>query len=462
MSSLNRTRRRFFRDCSALAVTSAATGSLLGTLGAASANANVGGDYRALVCILLAGGADSFNMLVPNDDAGYREYANVRADLALPRDTLAPLAGVHQGGRRFALHPGLASLAPLFSAGDLGFVANAGPLVAPTTLAEIQAGTARLPLGLYSHSDQIATWQTSVPDARITTGVAGRMADLLVGVDPEAPVSLNISVSGTNVFQAGTVRAEYTVDARSQRATEVAGYGDPNGNNALTTRAIDAMLSANRRHLITRAYAGKLRAALDAGSAFNAALAVSPTVSTAFPTSEFGTALGTIARVIAARQALNATRQTFFVQFGGWDHHDDVIENQARMLPVVAAGLVALRDALVELGVFDCVTTFTISDFGRTLTSNGKGSDHGWGGNQIVLGGAVNGGQIHGTFPELAAGNALDTGRGRFIPTTAVDVVYHDLARWFGIAASDVRLILPNIGRFHDTAAGSATGLLAS
>jgi uncharacterized protein (DUF1501 family) len=427
----------------------------------AEAGAADAGDYRALVCVLFAGGIDSFNVLVPTDDAGWNEYAAVRADLALPRNALLPLAGTHQGGRSFGIHPSLPELGGLFDAGELAFLANVGPLVAPATPADLAAGRVREPLGLYSHADQIDQWQTALADVRSTTGVAGRMADLLGDVNPGSPVAMNVSVSGANRFQAGRRTSEYSIDPGADGAPVAAGYGPDLPGGAIVTPAIDGMLAVDRRSLLRAFYGTRLRQALDAGVAFNAALAASPTPTTVFPDDPFGQALGLVAKVIASREALGARRQTFFVNYGGWDHHDEVLGNMERMLPAVDAGLARFRDAMVELGLHDRVTTFTISDFGRTLTSNGRGSDHGWGGNMLALGGAVDGGRIAGDFPALAAGAPLDTGRGRFVPTTSTDAFYAELALWFGIPASELDLVVPNVGEFWSPVPGGRpVGLL--
>ena len=453
-------RRAFLRRSVASTAAFTLTGTSLLQLGTA-AHAQSADGYRALVCILLAGGADSFNMLVPTDDDGYAEYAGIRSDLALARESLAPLVGTHQGGRTFGLHEALAPLAPLFDDGELAWVVNAGSLVEPTTPEGVAAGTARLPLGLYSHADQIEQWQTSLADARSGAGVGGRIADLLGDVNPTSPISMNVSTSGTNVFQSGAISREFSIDPREGGAPSAAGYGRGEEGEAIIRPAVDAILAEGRANLLRAAYGTRFAEALAAGEAFNDAVAGAPDFTTPFAADPFSQQLALIAKVIASRGALSATRQTFFVTFGGWDHHDGLIENQAAMLPAIAAGLTAFRDAMVQLGTHGDVTTFTISDFGRTLTSNGRGSDHGWGGNQIVMGGGVNGGALYGEFPELAQGAPLDTGRGRFIPTTAVDEFYAELALWFGLAPSDLAMVIPNIGRFYAPGGAPPIGFMA-
>ena len=412
-------------------------------------------DYQALVCILLAGGADSFNMLMPYDQARYNGYAAMRSDLALDRNEVLPLSYLGPDGRQMAVHPGMSEIRDLFDAGDLAFLANVGCLAEPTDRAAYDAGSVRLPLGLFSHSDQIAQWQTSVPDARIATGVGGRMADVLQPVLPASPISMNITLSGTNVFQTGASVTSYAVDA-TEGARQVAGYEtDDNGSDVFTT-AMNSMLAGSYDDPFRRTYAASLRESIDAAQLVQTALDGAQTLSTTFSASGLSQALAQIARIVSVSDQLNAPKQTFFITFGGWDHHDDVIPQQEAMLPIVSQGLAEFHSAMTELGVLDRVTTFTISDFGRTLTSNGRGSDHGWGGNSLVMGGAVSGGTVYGTYPEIEPGNPLDVGRGRFIPTTSVDELYAELALWYGVGAGDLDFVLPNISRFYDTGSGVA------
>ncbi|NKB99994.1 MAG: DUF1501 domain-containing protein [Pseudomonadales bacterium] len=422
------------------------------------AHAAPGGDYCAMVCILLAGGADSFNILTPYDDDRYTEYATTRSDLALPQEDLLPLSFVGGAGAEFAVHPGMSEVQSLFDSGDLAFLANIGPLAEPTSRAAYDAGTVELPLGLFSHSDQIAVWQTATAGSRVNTGFAGRVADILEPRIATGPVSMNISMSGTSLFQTGEQITGYVMDP-GEGVRTVAGYGD--GSETLVP-IIDNLLAIDYGDPFRSTYANGLRDAIDSGAELSSALTGAPPLSTAFSDTDFSTAMRQIANVISVRGALGVERQTFFVTVGGWDHHDEVLDNQARMLPGISQGLAEFHAALTELGVLDQVTTFSISDFGRTLTSNGRGSDHGWGGNQFVMGGGVNGGQIFGDYPSLALGTDLDLGRGRFLPTMSTDELYGDLALWFGVAPEELSTVLPNIGRFYDTSGGgSPLGLFA-
>ena len=449
-------RRKFLTHSCSLGVATATASSCLLQLGLArNAAAQSAPGYRALVCVLLAGGNDSFNMLVPFDDDQYGEYAAIRSDLALPQSSLLLLPGTTGNGRHYGLHPGMPGLHSLFANGDAALVANVGTLVEAFDAAAAAAGTARLPLGLYSHADQINQWQTAVPDARIAKGWGGRIADLMAGVNLLNGVSMNISLSGSNVFQSGDLAGEYAIEATGDGAQGVSSYGDGSDYGAFKKRMIDDLLAVPQDNILRREYSRRFRAAIDAQAVFVAAMQTAAPLQTPFSEGSFSQSMRQIARVISVRDALGATRQTFFVTVGGWDHHDEVLNNQAAMLPAVSRGLSEFRNALVELGVFDEVTTFTTSDFGRTLTSNGKGSDHGWGGHHIVMGGRVAGGLIYGHYPELSPGNPLDTGRGVYAPTTSVDEYFAELALWFGVPPSDLATVLPNVGTFY--APGSAT-----
>jgi uncharacterized protein (DUF1501 family) len=413
-------------------------------------------DYRALVCILLAGGNDSYNMLVPLDDDQYTEYASLRSDLALMQDSLLPLAGSDAEGRQFGVHPGMPELQNLYADGDVALLANIGTLLESFNARSFHDGSARLPLGLFSHSDQINQWQTARSDARLAQGWAGRIADMMQNVNLANGVSMNISLSGTNVFQSGDTIAEYSVSSKGDGVVGINAYDDGTEFGMLRKRMVDELLAVPQQHIFRREYSRRLQQSIDAQTVFVDAIQRSPQLLTTFSANNLSQSLRQIARIIGARDALGATRQTFFVTVGGWDHHDDVLENQAAMLPGVSAALQEFRSALVELDVFNEVTTFTTSDFGRTLTSNGKGSDHGWGGHQIVMGGAVNGGQMYGEYPVLAVDNPLDVGRGVYAPTTSVDEYFAELALWFGVGPEDLDQVLPNVGTFYEPGSGVA------
>ena len=417
-----------------------------------------GDDYRALVCLFLAGGNDSFNMLVPRGSTEHAEYATIRGDLALPAASLLPITPATSDGREYGLHPGMPEVQQLFDAGQLALVANVGSLVEPTTKAGILAGSAKLPLGLYSHSDQIMHWQTSIPDQRASLGWAGRTADLLNTANTNTQVSMNISLGGTNVFQSGSQVVPYSIQPTG--SVGINGYDGMDPFDQLRTTAINSLLDQQYQNLFMDTFAKTKRGAIDAHLLFSDALGMVPALTTTFSPNPVSQSFQMVARTIAARQSLGVRRQTFFILFGGWDHHDEVINAQAAMLPVVSKGLGEFHAALTELGVLNDVITFTASDFARTLTSNGQGSDHAWGGNHIVMGGPVIGGDLYGTYPQLYENNDLDTGRGRLIPTTSCDEYFAELALWLGVAPSDLPTVLPNIDRFYTAGSSPPIGFL--
>jgi len=412
-----------------------------------------GDDYKAIVCLFLQGGNDSFNMLVPRDDTSYGEYATIRSDLALPQESLLPITPATDDGRQYGLHPNIPEIRDLFAAGNLSFVANVGSLVERIDPAVLSAGGLQnaistgqypVPLGIYSHSDQAAHWHTSVPDGRGTVGWGGRTADLLQSLNTSDHVGMGISIDGNNILQSGQNVAHYTIGPDGSEG--LAGYG----TSTLFTGAVDSILNAEYQNVLRQSYAQTTRDAIAADLQFSSALESTPDLTTSFPATQFGARLRMIARTIGARNELGMRRQTFFIENRGWDHHDELLDTQADMLTELSQSVAAFWNALTELGMQDEVLLFTASDFGRTLTSNGQGSDHAWGGNHFILGGApLKGGDIFGSYPELALGNNLDTGRGRLLPTTSVDEYFSELACWLGVSNTDLPTVFPNLTRFY-------------
>ncbi|MFZ5497254.1 MAG: DUF1501 domain-containing protein [Verrucomicrobiota bacterium] len=445
------TRRQFIGQASCAGVGTTALFSTLLSLRLANSlaaqTAPAGGDYKALVCLFLAGGNDSFNMLVPTTAAEYAAYAAARSNLALARDTLLEISPANLGGRTLGIHPSMPEVRDLFTGGRLAFVSNVGSLVRPTTLADYKASRYR-PLSLYSHADQIKQWQTCMPDSRTAVGWGGRAADIIRSLNAPSLVSMNISLSGQNVFLTGRQAFTYTVS--SSGATALSGY-DPTARNnlpAVRTSAADSMLDAQYRSLFEQTFAGSTRDAVDSYYEFNAALSGTALGTQPPSGNSLAASLGMIARTAASAGRLGARRQIFFVQLGGWDHHDEVLNNQVNMLRTVSQALSYFWTVLGEFNLQNNVTLFTASDFGRTLTSNGNGSDHAWGGNHLVLGGAVRGGNVlgnreQGYYPDLTRLAEIDTGQGRLIPGVAVDEYARDLLAWFGVSAGDMDYILP-------------------
>ena len=451
------TRRRVLRGVPACAAVT--SGSMLSQmLGMRLANSVVASQpgvtgYKAVVCLFLYGGLDSFNLLVPRDAAGYADYAAARGSAALASGDLLPI--VDSTGREFGLHPGVPEVKQLFDDGDLGFVANVGSLVEPTDLAGYSTGTP-LPLGLFSHSDQQQHWQTSIPQARSQlTGWAGRMADCLTDATNANPsISMNIALDQLNLLQTGDGIAPYVIEKNG--ATQLERYSIPKWNYSRAFKlATDGLINQTNSNLLNQTHSETRKTAIAAAADF--AAATDPVaLATPFAGDDLSQKLKMVARTIGARGTLGQTRQNFFVAMGGWDHHADMLTQTAGMLPVVSAALKSFNDAMVELGVHDDVTLFTATDFGRTLTTNGDGTDHAWGGNAIVMGGAVDGGTVHGSYPQSLTASGLDTGRGRLIPTTSVDELAAELAMWFGIPNdASLETVLPNIRNFYGAGASS-------
>lgn len=458
MSLHRSSRRAFLGQASCAAVGSSSLFSTIFNLAmsgnAAAADLDNSGDYKALVCLFLAGGNDSYNMLVPLEAGEYGAYKSIRADLALDGSTpdRTPLPITDPSGRAFGVHPSLGPLRELYNSGRLAFIANAGTLVQPATTLDMYRSGIGMPLGLFSHSDQIQQWQTSVPDVRVGKGWAGRLADVLHPNNAGQQISMNISLSGTNVLQNGNNVIPYSIT--SDGSIALGGYNGTTAIDQARTAAVNNMLDYQYSNLFEDTYVRKTRVAVDASEAFAAAVAGNE-ISTVFPTTDLGLQLRMVARTIKSHAALGHRRQTFFVQYGGWDHHSEVLNSQTTMLAVVADAVKAFHDALVELNMLDKVTLFQNSDFGRTLTTNNQGSDHAWGGNYFVMGGAVNGGRIYGDYPDFRNLTAIDTGRGRLIPGVSVDEYAAELARWFGVQKDKLADVLPNIGRFYNPQSNS-------
>lgn len=443
-------RREFLGQASCAGIGGTALFSTLLTLRLANSLAaqSTPTDYKALVCLFLAGGNDSFNMLVPTTSAEYAAYAAARGNLALARETLLQISPSNLGGRTLGIHPSMTEVRDLFNAGRLAFVSNVGSLVRPTTMADYRANRYR-PVSLYSHADQIKQWQTCLPDRRTAVGWGGRAADIIKSLNAPSMVSMNISLSGQNTFLTGERSFTYSIGAAG--ATVLTGYDITARNNltALRTAAADSLLEADYRSLFEKSYGNSTRDAVDAYYEFSSAL-TGTALATATPANNsLANNLAMIAKVAASAGRLGARRQIFFVQLGGWDHHDEVVNNQLTMLRTVSQAVGFFWEALGELGLRDQLALFTASDFGRTLTSNGNGSDHAWGGNHFVLGGAVAGGRVAGNrdqgyYPDLQRLAEIDTGQGRLIPGVAVDEYARDLLSWFGVSNGDMDYVLPS------------------
>lgn len=413
-------------------------------------------DYKALVCIMLGGGNDSFNMLVPRGTDEYAEYAETRASTALAQADLLAINPTNISGKEYGLHPGMPRVQNLFETGKLSFISNVGTLGEPTTMAQFESGSVALPDGLFSHSDQEKHWNTSLPDNRSAiTGWAGRMADILASTNSNQNISMNIQI-GNGLFGKGASILPYGISNSGNGATLLDGSTSSSFYETLKRATFDNIVDETYSTTLRQAYANTVNSGIGNGFEFSSALSGAPNIATSFDgAGGIGNNLNQIARTIAVRDTLGFQKQTFFSRTIGWDTHSGGMEAHAQKIVELDNALGAFYEALEELGVADNVVTFVVSDFGRTLTSNGRGTDHGWGGNVMVMGGPVDGQKIFGTYPDLYAESSRDVGRGRMIPTTSTDEYYAELALWFGASTGDINQILPNINRFWTPTSGS-------
>lgn len=403
-------------------------------------------DYKALVCVFLYGGNDGYNLLVPVTPEKYAPYARARQELAVPRDQLLPLAGAAADGANYGLHPSCAPLRDLYSSGHAALLANVGSLLYPIDKSGYGAG--RAPPRLFSHEDQQDQWQTTHADASEYSGWAGRAADLLSGVN-QGELPLNLAFSGANRLQAGARTSAFSVSANgAQQLDDLADDRAADATASSLRSVFDQLRRQPQAHAFGAAYGDVVERAIRLNALLDTALTDTAALTTPFPDTDLAAQLHMVARIISARRKLGMQRQIFFVSAGGFDTHDAQASQQPGLFSQLAQALKAFYDATAELGVAGAVTSFTASEFGRSLTVNGKGTDHGWSSHHCIVGGAVNGGRIYGQPPSLEADGADDSEGGRFIPSTAVDQYGATLLRWFGIGDNDLDTVFPNLRRF--------------
>ncbi len=435
---------------------------MMGNVAAQSTTGEPG--YKALVCLFLEGGNDSYNMLVPTSPDEYSNYQSIRTNLALPNNGTGSVLPLNRenspktpenNDRDFSIHPSMGGMQSMFNQGNLAFISNVGTLIEPTTIEQVRSGTFLRPQSLFSHNSQIQEWQTSVPqDSDHATGWLGRMADIInqpsAGFN-DSSISMNISLSGNNVLQLGSDTFVYTIsEDGSLGLTGVDGTVDFRRTPASTTRGL---LEQSYQNIYEESFAIESSRSYSVHEIFSEAFAAAQ-INTVFPDTPLGQDLRGIAQSIASGPTVGSQRQTYFVRSLGWDNHVNLLGGQAPLLQQVDEAVTAFWNALVELGMEDEVILFSASDFSRSLRSNGAGSDHAWGANHFVMGGAIDGAKVYGKYPdagEFTLFGGIDVGStGQLLPSLSTDEYFAELALWLGVQASDLGQVLPNVSNFWD------------
>lgn len=461
-------RRAFLRRACYAGMSASAFGTLglLQRANAAAVNRAKGADYKALVCVYLDGGADTHSLLIPREASsdpvtGHNTYfesrgggpaaqgSNQANGMAIARDDILGL----NGEPSFGFNPGMTGMRSLWNNGNLAAIANIGGLLRPVTPTQAADGIG-IPPQLFSHSDQSKQWHQGWADNPQPTGWFGRVADQVDALNSQSAISMNISIAGNNIMQVGDSVVPYGVDADGP-----AGLDLPSGDAGTEMLNVVDTLMTQSNHLFAAEYSAIKSRAMDNYVLLSELLDVQqdplPDFRTPFQglDNSLAAQLEMVARLIALRNDLNVSRQTFFVSLGSWDTHNGQLDDLPVLIAALDEALAAFYDSTVRLGVAGDVTTFTTSEFGRTLNSNGEGTDHAWGGHHFVMGGAVDGGRIFGTMPDLTIDGPQDLGRGRLVPTIGVEQLAAPIATWFGVPNSELGTVFPNLHEFDNNLA---------
>ncbi len=432
---------------------------------AAMAQSSAPSDYRALVCVFLQGGNDGHGTVIATDPDSYAAFTQARSGapgLAYPLSQLLPIAPrTAQSGRAFALNPSLGGVQNLFNAGRAAVVANVGTLIAPASKAQVMSSSVPLPASLYSHFDQTAAWQAIASNGGSAEhiGWGGSVADLIesAGMNSNSMFTC-ISTAGIALFLSG--QSSYQLNVTSAGPIPIGGLAQPLFGQSAGTNALSSILTADEANLFAKEYEVVVNRSQQAQEQLSTSmLSAGPTgipnppqyldpVTNKLADNPLAISLQTVARIIGGRSGLGVSRQIFYVQLGSFDTHNNQAQLHAQLLTQLGQALEYFDGLMTSAGLGDQVTTFTASDFGRTLTSNSNGTDHGWGSHHFVVGGAVQGQDIYGQYPVVGANQANDVGAGRLIPTISVDEYAGTLARWFNLSDGQIRQILPNLGNF--------------
>lgn len=467
MTNFEHSRRQFLRTASLASMAGiSASPFLLGLNSlAAMAQSTSATDYKALVCVFLQGGNDGHGTVIATDTESFNAFTLARSGapgLAYPLAELLPITlRTPQSGRTFALNPSLNGVQNLFNAGRAAIVANTGTLIQPVTKAQVVSNTAPLPDSLFSHFDQTAAWQAIASNGGSSehVGWGGRVADLIesMGMNTNAMFTC-ISTAGIALFLSG--ETSFQLNVTSAGPIPISGLAQPLFGSQAGSDALSSILSAEEANLFAKEYEVVVQRSIEAqatlasamlpagpGGVPNPAQFLDP-MTNKLTDNPLAISMQTVARIIGGRAALGVQRQIFYVQLGSFDTHDNQAPQHARLLTQLGQAFEYFDGLMTAAGLSDQVTTFTASDFGRTLTSNSDGTDHGWGSHHFVVGGAVAGGDMYGNYPVIGTNQANDVGAGRLIPTTGVDQYAGTLARWFGLSDGQVRTVFPNFGNF--------------
>jgi uncharacterized protein (DUF1501 family) len=465
MNKYEQTRRQFLRTASMASMAGITASPFLLELNSVVAMAQQSNptDYRALVCVFLSGGNDGHGTVIATDAPSFSAFTAARSGapgLAYSQNSLLPITpNTPQGGRTFALNPYLTGVQNLFNAGRAAIVANTGTLIAPTSKAQIQANSVPLPASLYSHFDQTAAWQAITADggSAVHTGWGGAMADLIATMNTNSAFTC-ISTAGIALFLSG--QTSYQLNVTSAGPIPISGLTQPLFGQQAGTNALASIMTNSEANLFAKEYEVVVNRSIAAQATLATAMLpagvggvpnppqyLDPTTNKLMD-NPFASSMQTVARIIGGKNGLGVTRQIFYVVLGGFDTHDNQAPQIAILLTQLGAGLEYFDGVMTAQGLSDQVTTFTASDFGRTLTANSNGTDHGWGSHHFVVGGAVQGQDIYGQYPVIGSNQANDMGAGRLIPTTSVEEYAGTLAKWFGLSDSQVKTVFPNFANF--------------
>jgi uncharacterized protein (DUF1501 family) len=422
-------------------------------------------DYRALVCVFLQGGNDGHGTVIATDPTSFSAFTQARSGapgLAYPLSELLPIVPkTSQNSRTFALNPNLAGLQNLFNAGRAAVVANTGTLIAPATKAQINANSIPLPASLFSHFDQTAAWQAIASNGGSAehVGWGGSVADLIESMNVNSNSMFTcISTAGIALFLAG--QSSFQLNVTSAGPIPIYGTAQPLFGNAAGSSALQSILTADETNLFAKEYEVIVNRSQQAQQLLATAMAPAGVggipnppqyldpVTNMLTDNQLAISLQTVARIIAGRATLGVNRQIFYVQLGSFDTHDGQAQQHARLLTQLGQAFEYFDTQMIAAGLGNQVTAFTASDFGRTLTSNSDGTDHGWGSHHFVVGGSVVGGDMYGQYPVIGVNQANDLGAGRLIPTTSVDQYAGTLARWFGLSDGQIKTVFPNFANF--------------